>query len=74
MHGIDFVGKTLYDNTDVSCEANKLEDGKVLTICFHLDDCKISQRSSKVVDDTIVWFRDEYDVIFEVGKGTMKVH
>ena len=49
-------------------------DGKVLTICFHVDDCKISQRSIKVVNDTIAWLRDEYDVIFEYGKGAMKVH
>ena len=46
------------------CVGNKLVDGKVLTICFHVDDCKISHRLSKVVDDTIAWLRDEYEVIF----------
>ena len=69
------MGKTLYDSAEVLCVAtNKLEDGKVLTICFHMDDCKISQRSIKVVNDTIVWLRDEYEVIFEDGMGAMKVH
>ena len=32
------------------CVANKTVDGKVLTVCFHLDDNKISHKSSKVVD------------------------
>ena len=68
------MGKTLYDSAEVLCVANKLVDGKVLTICFHMDDCKISQRSIKVVNDTIVWLRDEYEVIFEDGMGAMKVH
>jgi hypothetical protein len=54
--------------------ANKLVDGKVLTIIFHVDDCKISHGSSKVVNDTIAWLRDEYEVIFEDGTGAMKVH
>jgi hypothetical protein len=27
-----------------------------------------------VVNDTIVWLRDEYEVIFEDGMGAMKVH
>ena len=49
-------------------------DGKVLTIYFHVDDCKISHLSTKVVDDTIEWLRDDYKVIFEDGMGAMKVH
>ena len=38
-----------------------------------MDDCKISHRSSKVVDETIEWLRAEYEVIFEDGTGAMKV-
>jgi hypothetical protein len=38
-----------------------------------VDDCKISHRSSKVVDETIEWLRAEYEVIFEDGTGAMKV-
>ena len=56
------------------CVANKTVDGKVLTVCFHVDDCKISHKSTKVVDKTVDWLRKEYEVIFEDGTGTMKVH
>ncbi len=41
----------LYDG----CVANKMVKGKQIMICFHIDDCKISHESSKVVDDTIDW-------------------
>ncbi len=37
------------------CVANKVVDGKQLTICFHVDDCKISHKFTKVVDNVIVW-------------------
>jgi hypothetical protein len=36
-----------------ACVANKTVNGKVLTICFHINDCKISHKSKAVVDDTI---------------------
>jgi hypothetical protein len=55
------------------CVANKKVNGKILTILFHVDDCKISHKSSKVVDDAIKWLRAEYEVIFEDGSGGMKV-
>ena len=56
------------------CVANKVIKGKQITICFHVDDCKISHESSKVIDDTIDWLRSEYESIFEDGSGAMKVH
>jgi hypothetical protein len=56
------------------CVANKIVNGKQLTICFHVDDCKILHMSTKVVDDVIVWLRSEYESIFEDGSGAMKVH
>ena len=31
-----------------ACVANKTVNGSVLTICFHVDDCKISHVSTKV--------------------------
>jgi hypothetical protein len=37
------------------CVANKVFKVKQVTICFHIDDCKISHKSSAVVDDTIDW-------------------
>ena len=45
----------------------------MLTVCFHVDDNKISHESSKVVDATIKWLRKEYEVIFHDGLGAMKV-
>ena len=56
------------------CVANKHVDGKQLTVCFHVDDCKISHISTKVVDETIDWLRSEYENVFEDGSGLMKVH
>ncbi len=56
-----------------ACVANKTVDGKVLTVCFHVDDNKISHESSKVVDATIEWLRKKYKVIFHDGLGAMKV-
>jgi hypothetical protein len=55
------------------CVANKIVKGKQITICFHVDDCKISHKCTKVVDATIKWLRAEYETIFE-GLGVMKVH
>jgi hypothetical protein len=56
------------------CVANKQVDGEQLTVCFHVDDCKISHLSPKVVSDTIDWLRSEYENVFEDGSGLMKVH
>jgi hypothetical protein len=56
------------------CIANKTVNGKKITICFHVDDCKISHKSTKVVDESIDWLRANYESIFEDGSGDMKVH
>jgi len=45
----------------------------VLTVCFHVDDNKISLKLTKVVDMTIEWLKREYKVIFDDGSGAMKV-
>ena len=37
------------------CVANKVANGKQVTICFHVDDCKILHNATKVVDNVIVW-------------------
>jgi hypothetical protein len=55
------------------CVANKTIDGKQMTICFHVDDCKISHRDTNVVDDIIEWLRQNYENIFEDGSGAMTV-
>jgi hypothetical protein len=36
------------------CVANKMIEGKQMTICFHVDDCKLSHRKKKVMDTMIV--------------------
>ena len=56
-----------------ACVWNKVIDGKQCTICFHVDDCKISHVSKRVVDQTIEWLRKDYESIFEDGSGRMKV-
>jgi hypothetical protein len=56
------------------CVVNKIVKGKQITVCFHVDDCKISHEHPKVVDETIDWLRAEYESIFEDGLGAMKVH
>jgi hypothetical protein len=37
------------------CVANKIVDGKQVTICFHANECKISHVCTKVVDEAIEW-------------------
>ena len=56
------------------CVWNKLIDGNQCTICFHVDDCKISHVSGKTIDNIIDWLRRDYESIFEDGSGAMTVH
>jgi hypothetical protein len=56
-----------------ACVANKMINGKQMTICFHVDDCKLSHVCSKVVDRMIEWLKEGYEVIWEDGTGKMKV-
>ena len=49
------------------CAANKMIDGQQMTICYHVDDCKLSHRMSKFNDQMIKWLRQEYESIFEDG-------
>jgi hypothetical protein len=37
------------------CVANKQVKGEQLTVCFHVDDCKILHLIPKVVDERIEW-------------------
>jgi len=46
------------------CVWNKIIKGRQITICFHVDDCKISHASKKVADYTVVLLREEYESIF----------
>jgi hypothetical protein len=65
---IDFVINP-YD----PCVANKMIEGDHMTICFHVDDCKLSHHKNKVMDSMIGYPRQEYESIFEDGSGAMTV-
>ncbi len=54
--------------------ANKQVIGEQLTVCFHMEDCKISHLTLKVVDKTKEWLQSEYKNVFKDGNGQMKVH
>ena len=56
------------------CVWNKMIKGKQITICFHVDNCKVSHESAQVVDEAISWLRRDYESIFEDGSGAMVVH
>jgi hypothetical protein len=55
------------------CVANKIVEGKQMTICFHVDDFKLSHHKKKVMDTMIEYLREEYERIFEDGTGAMPV-
>ena len=44
-----------------------------MTICYHVDDCKLSYRRTKVNDQMIKWLRQEHERIFEDRSGKMTV-
>jgi hypothetical protein len=55
------------------CMANKIIEGKQMTICFHVDDFKLSHRKKKFMDTMIEYLREEYESIFEDGTGATTV-
>jgi hypothetical protein len=56
------------------CVANKQVNGVQLTVCFHVDNCKILHFRSKAVDKTIELLQLEYKNVFEDGTKQIKVH
>jgi hypothetical protein len=56
------------------CVANKqILYCNQFTICFHVDGCKLSHKSPKVMDAIIKWLPKEYESIFNDGSGEMAV-
>jgi hypothetical protein len=53
---------------------NKMIKKKQITICFHVNNCKVSHELAQVVDEAIKWLRRDYESIFEDGSGPMAVH
>jgi hypothetical protein len=49
------------------CVANKIIEGKQMTICFHVDNFNLSHRKKKVMDNMIEYLREQYESIFEDG-------
>ena len=43
------------------CVANKIGDGKQLTVTWHVDDLKVSHVKTEVIDDFIQWVQDKYE-------------
>jgi hypothetical protein len=56
------------------CVWNQNIRGKQCEICFHVDNCKISHKSTKVLDRIIKWLRQDFEKVFEDGSGKLKVH
>jgi hypothetical protein len=55
------------------CVWNKIINSKQCTICFHVDDCKISHVSAEVLDNIIAWLHEEYENVFTDGSSKIKV-
>ena len=55
------------------CVAKKMIGGHHMTICFHVDDYKLSHKSSRQMDRMIEYLRKEYESIFEDGSGKMTI-
>jgi hypothetical protein len=55
------------------CVANKMVGGSQMTLCWHVDDMKISHKEVYAVDDMILWLRRKYEEIMSDGEGKMTV-
>jgi hypothetical protein len=56
------------------CVWSKMIEKKQITICFHINDCKVLHKLAQVVNEAIKWLRRDYESIFEDGSGAMVVH
>jgi hypothetical protein len=53
--------------------ANTKIEGKHMTLCFHIDDCKLSHHKTKVMNIMIDYLRQQYEIIFVNGSCAMTV-
>ena len=70
--------KTLYRNgfelnPSDPCVANHMVKGAQQTICFHMDDCKLSHVDPQVNDEFLEVLCDEYESVLEDGSEKMVV-
>ena len=56
------------------CVANKMIEGKQMTVTWHVDDLKISHESAKVVDEFIEWAREKYEDVTPIKPSRGKKH
>ena len=56
------------------CVANKMVNGKQMTISWHVDDVKASHKESKILDGFFQWVKDTYGSIGEVKITRGKIH
>lgn len=56
------------------CVANKMVNGKQLTVSWHVDDLKISHVETTVVDSFLEWIQEKYGQFAEVKCTRGKVH
>jgi hypothetical protein len=56
------------------CVWNKMIEKKQITICFHVDDCKVLHKLAQVVNKAIKWLRQDYESKFKDGSRAMVVH
>jgi hypothetical protein len=56
------------------CVANRVVEHKRQTVCWHVDDCKLSHVDPKINNHFIDTLREEYENIFQDGTGKMTVH
>jgi hypothetical protein len=68
LFGIGFK-LNLYD----TCVANKIVNGKQMTLCWHVNCMKISHYQTQKVDDFVKWLRMMYEHLFPDGFGGMKI-
>jgi hypothetical protein len=57
-----------------SCMVNKIVDGKQLTVAWHVNDPKISQVATRVVDDLITDLNSEFGKETPLSKSWGKIH
>jgi hypothetical protein len=55
------------------CVANKMVRGEQITICWHVDDLKVSHVMPKVMHQMIKHLGNEHESMFEDGSGAMEV-
>jgi hypothetical protein len=70
----DLVEQGFTINPYDPCVANKIVDGKQITVCWHVDDLKVSHEKSQVIDNFIAWIKETYGKIGEVKVTRGKVH